>query len=121
MIHSKIFPSHRAYSSLCLLNKDYVCLYGGYRGGAKQHQKYVYDDIWILNLQNLKTIEYKKRNYIKKCGYSLCNNTEHDMELFKCSGINISDNNKCDSFYCSKYCQKRDWIQHRIYCQRQIF
>eukprot|EP01084_Bolivina_argentea_P082366 149116_1 len=120
MIQSKVFPAHRAFAGMCLIeNKNILCLYGGYYGG-QQSESCTYDDIWIMDL-NILRMNYTKVAF-KVCGYSQCKITQNDTQLFKCKGVNIGTQNNCVTFYCSKFCQKRDWKKrHRMLCERLHF
>ena len=67
-------------------------------------------------LDLLRKLKTSKVSFLKKCCYRKCDQTEHDMKLFQCKGR--SRNNKCNSLYCSIYCQKRDWNKtHRNFCK----
>eukprot|EP01083_Nonionella_stella_P043911 118474_1 len=116
MIQSKIHPSHRACSAVCLVpNRNVLCLYGGYCGG-NEADMCVYNDIWILELNRMRKCRNKS---LKICEYNKCDSTQNDMKLFKCKGFNIQTRNTCFTFYCSKHCQKRDWLHHhRALCKR---
>eukprot|EP01084_Bolivina_argentea_P232419 391732_1 len=64
------------------------------------------------------TIEHgylHKRQFVESvCNKYKCNYCGHTEKLRACMGC-------CNVFYCSKYCQKRDWkYKHRIYCDKKF-
>eukprot|EP01084_Bolivina_argentea_P083851 151798_1 len=101
MIQANIFPEHRALPGMCRM-KDLIIVYGGYHGGHVNKEK-MYNDLWILNISQCKTRNVK----LKKC--KQCDITMNECKLYLCKRC-------CSVRYCSKKCQKRQWVKHKEYC-----
>ena len=94
------YPSHRALSAMVKL-KNLIVVYGGYHGG-NINQNEMFNDLWILDLNELRTKKLKVR-YCGNCGKS-----SNDMRLYSC---------KCrKNRYCGRKCQKKHWLIHKKSC-----
>ena len=60
----------------------------------------------LLNNKNRGYLAMKNTIYEKEC--SKCG--KFNVKLLKCAGCN-------NEYYCSKKCQKKDWIYHKSHCQ----
>eukprot|EP00483_Globobulimina_turgida_P010835 UN10856 len=73
MIQSGIYPFHRARPGLVRLN-NFIVLYGGYHGGDQDQPK-IFNDLWILDMNKLKT----RNNKLKVCQPNICDKTSNEM------------------------------------------
>ena len=78
------------------------------------------DDKKRIIQQKLKSPSRKPAEKIKSRRFCVaCLQAADRHKLYRCSGSCSQDRQRGCNFtiYCSRHCQKRDWMQHRIICQ----
>ena len=75
----------------------------------------VFNKMWgkiikaLFTAGNLEKVEQNEFFVLNRCFYSKCDNLSEEIKLKKCSLC------RC-AFYCSRKCQKKDWIIHKQHC-----
>eukprot|EP01083_Nonionella_stella_P140855 432873_1 len=100
-IQSNTYPDHRALCGLCIVG-DLLVVYGGYHGGTMATGR-LFNDVWILEMDSC------LHNAIKLKECRNCSKSIKTCKLYVCQRC-------CAVRYCSKHCQKMDWIPHKPKC-----